>query len=515
MPALSEFLKGTVNESLTKILQPAGLIPGALLVLLNVGFVLPRASEEKVGVATAYSGINEGWQVVVAASLVLLVGFLLLSASGAVLDTLAGRTWRTSIVARLLRWVRCRRRSALAQRIKSVEASGARADIERLDDLLWRLRSRTAPAGRSSAPTALGDVLLGAEHGIKARYGLGLAALWEPLRASVAADDPAASAADDAKATLDLMANLTFALLLFVLEAVVVYTLFEDPRAVLLALGGLPIAYVAYRVTVAKAVSWCDAIDTTVALHAHELLEKLGIRNATSGADRRNLLDRASDFMLRDVADDALFGVPAAAGPDVTTSPNLTVEVHEREERSPATSDEPAAEQRASIAFNLFVTRAKHMTTWTTTGTLLFEDARLPRFRAKPDTAEDLIRGANAVTGDALRWAVIVVGGGTTTLSFRLDHWRIAVDQGLTVTVKTLTDPATRFLTVHNGTDADVEGALLRVFHVEDEVTHRVVARADLTPATPPREGRDRCFTLPKIQKDGTHRAVYALVKAD
>jgi hypothetical protein len=515
MPALAEFLKGTVNDSLTKILQPAGLIPGALFVLLNVGFVLPRAKTEKVGVATSYAELDGTWQVVVAAALVLAIGFLLLSASGSVLDTLAGRTWRTSIFGVFLRWVRKKRRNKLANRIAQVNDFGSGADIERLDELLWRQRTRTAPAGRLPAATALGDVLLAAEHGIKERYGLSVAALWEPLRASQKSDDPATTAAAESKATLDLMGNLTFVLVAFTLEAIVVYTLFDDPRAVLLALLGLPVAYVAYRVTVAKGISWCDAIDTAVALHAHELLGSLGIRKATGGADRRALLEQASDFMLRDVPDNELFGVAPAAGPGIITSADLTAAVHERATRSPATEVEPAGAHRASIAFDVFVNRAKTQTAWTTTGTLLFEDTRLPRLRAMPPGAEELALGVDATTCDALRWSVTVAGGSTTTLSFELDRWRVAVDGDLTVTVELLTGEATRFVTVSNATGAVVSGAVLRIFHTEDGVTHVVEPGAGLAPAVPPMDGHERRFTLPSMAVGATHLAVYALVEVD
>ena len=55
-PGLAEFLKGTVDDTLTKILKPAGVIPGGLLVLLNLAFVVPRLNDAEVGLAQAYRG---------------------------------------------------------------------------------------------------------------------------------------------------------------------------------------------------------------------------------------------------------------------------------------------------------------------------------------------------------------------------------------------------------------------------------------------------------------------------
>jgi hypothetical protein len=51
MPALAEFLKGTVKDTLTSLVQPPGLVPAAVLILLNLGMIAPRAKDEELGLA--------------------------------------------------------------------------------------------------------------------------------------------------------------------------------------------------------------------------------------------------------------------------------------------------------------------------------------------------------------------------------------------------------------------------------------------------------------------------------
>ena len=198
MPALTEFLKGTVKDTLTSLVQPPGLVPAAAFILLNLGVIGPRAKDEKLGLAEAYYGLDDAWQAVIVASLILVVGYVLLSASSMVLDTLSGRTWRTSLLATTLSSLRGYRRKNLVARIDKLELRPLQArDIERVDTLRWRLRTRFAPGKSRSAATGLGDVLLASEHGVKQRYGITVAALWEPLRVAVEPDDPAIKAAGD------------------------------------------------------------------------------------------------------------------------------------------------------------------------------------------------------------------------------------------------------------------------------------------------------------------------------
>ena len=243
-----------------------------------------------------------------------------MGASGAILDTLCGRTWRASLLAHALVWWRGKRQERLKARTKRSEGE----DLEPIEHLKWRLRTRFPQAG-TCTPTALGDVLLAYDQSVQERFGMRLAALWEPLRAVVASEDAAVKAAADEKSGVDLSANLAFAGALFIFEALVVFGLLGDWDAMLIAVAGLPVIYLAYRVTVTRALSWCDAIDTVVLLHRKALLEKAGLRTPATAAKQRDALRRLGGFLLRDGKADDLFDAPAAAAaPALTSSKNVT-----------------------------------------------------------------------------------------------------------------------------------------------------------------------------------------------
>jgi hypothetical protein len=92
-----------------------------------------------------------------------------------------------------------------------------------------------------------------------------------------------------------------------------VATLLEREGAVLASLLGLPLVYVAYRVTVTKAISWTDAIDTAVALHRDELLKEVGARTTAGAADQHAILEGLSEFMLHHHPADAMTQRPSPA----------------------------------------------------------------------------------------------------------------------------------------------------------------------------------------------------------
>jgi len=279
MSSLAEFLKGTVSDSLAKVLQPSGLLPGALLVLLNLAFVYPAARAEEVPVAISYAGLASGWQAVVLGTLVLGIGFLLLSASSVILDILSGRVWRSALSSWALRWLRDQQRDGLegrlrrAQNVQSKPLTAATVEI-----LEWERRTRFVPERRASTATTLGDVLVAAGDATNRRFGMRMTSLWEPLRASVARDNLAVAAADEEKAVMSLSGNLAFVLGFYVLEAAIVLALLRHWNDVLMSLLLLPVAYAAYRITVTKAISWTDAVDTVAALHRDELRRQMRLR---------------------------------------------------------------------------------------------------------------------------------------------------------------------------------------------------------------------------------------------
>ena len=456
MASLAEFLKGTVGDSLNKVLQPSGLLPGALLVLLNLGFVLPAATTEEVPVAVRLSELDSGWQAVVLGALILGVGFLVLSASNVVLDTLTGATWRPALVARVLRKARDMGRA----RLKARTTRDARRGDESTEQLDWHLHTRRAPAGQDSSSTALGDALLAAGDATSDRYGLRMATLWEPLRAALDRDNVAVTAADAEKAVLSLAGNLTFVLGIYAVESAVVLSLLHHWNDVLMSLLVLPVAYVAYRVTVVKAISWADAVDTVAALHRDTLRERLGMRKPRGFADAHRQFEQLSAFMPGTAAPgDDMFEASRA---DVEAPDGLLADLASAPARTPAAGVD-AREHCADVRCLLVATCAdaedhEH-------DEISVSDARVPHLRAVPagldDTRATLVPGSP----DALRGRFDGLGSGDTReRAFALPRWTVELSDRLTGRVE---EPDERRLEVAVTVPGDKEVAdgTLTLFH--------------------------------------------------
>lgn len=472
MPALADYLKGTLDDSLKAVVQPAGLIPGALFVLLNLAFVIPAADAREVAFVDAFSGLPNGSKIVVVAVLILLIGYLLLSSVGAVLDTLAGRSWNTSLLATVRCALRNWRRTRLTKRIEATPHD----DLEDKSDLEWRLQTRFANADDRCAPTALGDVLGAYDRSVQDRFGLRLAALWEPLRAVVKDDDPAATAVSNAKSSLDLTANLTFVGALFIFEAVVLFSLWDRPASVLLALAGLLLVYVAYEVTVARTVSWCDAIDTVLTLYVDDLLEKMGTRKTVSLADRREMLAKLSEFLLRKGPSDGIFEAPVPPAPTVTASDGIEVQTTVAARREPARAKDKCSVHRDLFDVVLIVSReARPGLLLSQPAVLVFSDPRLPRL-SDPATQEaatsEILHESGREAVERLVWRLSSLRPGEgRVVRFALDRWRLSIDSGLKLSVEYLESDDDVFnVTVYNDTDHEV-AATLRGFHCEDHTT--------------------------------------------
>jgi hypothetical protein len=296
MPVVVDFLKGTVSENLTKLVQPAGLVPATILVLLNLAFLYPAALADQVPVVKTFAGLKELWQLVVAAALIFSIGYLLLHAANWIIAVLAGQTWRASGLNWLLRMWQLRQRDRLEDRLRHARRAENKAALR------WELATRfptIEPVQRYIQPTRLGDTLVATQHVIRNRYGIDITALWSQMESSEAVKDaPAIAAVKDEKATLDLLANLVFVLMLFAVEAVVYFGYRERWDDVLTALLVLPLAYVAYRVADTSARSWGNAVEVTLDLHRDKMREELGLREHKSAADEHEFWERASRYYL-------------------------------------------------------------------------------------------------------------------------------------------------------------------------------------------------------------------------
>ncbi|HEV3001398.1 MAG TPA: hypothetical protein VGW75_11715 [Solirubrobacteraceae bacterium] len=471
MPALSELLKGTVADKLKQLIAPSGLIPAALFVLLTFAFVFPEAKQQGFTPAVEFYDLEAGgWQVAAITLLILIVGYILGSASSGVLDTLSGRTWSHSLLSQALSRWRSRRRDRLDAIIKAAQRTNR--PLERLSEAEWRRWTRFAPA--DSAPTSLGDVVRAAEHGTNTRYGISFASVWEPLRAALPDNDTAVKLVASEKDSLDLMAGLWLALTAFFVEATILFSLWGEPGKVLLSVLTLPPAFVAYRVTVAKTVSWTDAATNVIALHHDTLREKLKMREPRDTSERRELWAKASKFLLLGTGEPAQLFDPAPPTVRVRNSGNVDVD-------SSATTYTTSAEAFASspaagVCHSLIITPACDEATCDTTAQVLISDRRIDRITATPTlkqsgsgraTAEVLTDPSLSVVDTLLVNITGLKCSGSLSVHFDLPRWQLEVDRSLQLRVDEQPSGALQ-VTVSNPSSRDVQGATLKLFHVLD-----------------------------------------------
>ena len=459
-----------------------------------------------MGAATQFAALESGWQVVVIAALIMIIGYLILSASSSVLDTLAGRTWSGSLFELGGRTLRKSRRDALRKHLAEMrDRPGLGTEPEAR--AARRLRTRFAPHGtRPSASTELGDALIAADAGVEDRYGLRLAALWEPLRTVVDPEKPAAIAAADEKSSLDLMANLTFVFGLFGLEAVTLYSIWDRDGSVLLAASAIAIAYVCYRVTVTRALSWIDAINTVVVLYRDELLKEIGARDVLDEAGQKRVLSDLSAFVLFNSATKPIFEAEVA-GPELVCSANVSADLQDAVVDVPPGLG-PSPEVRQSIKYVLVVTRKPDG--WApVSAQILLGEPRLARMRdPRVDTAVGatgtVIQASGAGAADALLWQIDDLGRAEArTLVFELDRWRFAVDNGLQLTVEEDDRKPGHFdVEIFNPAVAAITGATLDVFHADDGRRRLLRIGEAITAETAGPRGRR--WTLATIPPDGS-----------
>jgi hypothetical protein len=433
MSVVADFLKGTVSESLTKLFQPAGVVPATIFVLLNLGFVYPAALEDEVGIAVAYSDLREFWQVVVVASLILSLGYLLLNAANWILDLLSGQISGLSELAYVLRKLQLRQHAVLQQRIDK------RRGGDNPSAGWYQMATRfptTDPVHQYIQPTRLGNALLATRDIISRRYGIDITTLWAQMEAVDGIKDaPALEGVKDEKATLDLLLNLTFVLAVFGLQAHVYFAIWEDWDAAVKSLLVLPLAYLVYRIAVNAARAWGNAVEVTLDLHRGDLRKELGIREPKDFADERRLWENARIVYLPgsrlEPAPD-LFRAVVPATADVTSAAPLEVE-RVRADLVDVSGESAGTEFLLRYVDYLFVVSGAKPAFYGPGADFLVDDRRIARVDTLPQAVTNGAIKAEASehasdVGTVLRWRVTGLSFGTSlTVGYRLPLWRLVV----------------------------------------------------------------------------------------
>lgn len=330
LPVISDFLQGTLTDSLKKPLQPAGLFAAAVFVLLNLVFVFSSLGDSGSRFASVFP--NDAWKLAVASVLVVVLAYLLLSLNTVILAAMTGESWRESLLLGRF-WCRWqgRKRDAMRLRIERMEQGGATvASNQARADMITSFS--TEP--EHIAPTALGNVLNATAGYLWEHYRIDMVALW-PHMETVVADLSGAALATrlgNAKGTLDFLLNLAVVLVAFAAEYLALQVGFPldmgQWSAVLWSALSLALAYLAYRVAVQAAGGWGNVVQMAFDLHRDDLRKALGLRAFASQADGRTVWERISRSLLwKDPVDDVFGGEPSHAGPSpsVTTSGNAAI----------------------------------------------------------------------------------------------------------------------------------------------------------------------------------------------
>jgi len=464
MPAIAAFLKGTVSESLTKLVQPAGLVPATFFVLLNLAFIYPTTLADDVGIAKSFSGLAGVWQTVVVAALIFAIGYLLLNSVNIVTEALSGENWQRSILYGPLVEVERIRRSRLERRLQDAGPEANQTEIR------WRLATHFPPRDTGTlylAPTRLGNVLAATQQTLNDRYGIDMASLWAPLEAAkVVKDSPALAAVKDERSTLDLLVNMIFILALFAVEGLAFFGLRRRWPEALLSLLVLPVAFIAYRVAVRAARTWGDSVIVAFDLHRDELRKALGLREPAGFADERMLWTAATGFYLPG-ADDVDAGEifdPTVATVTVTQPASLAVTTV-----SSAVVDvggEPESGQQRivlrAVNYVLLVARVGEAARFSDADVVV-SDTRVVAIADSdvPAAVRHGIAGARASSkmtdaGARVLWRVSRLGeGGSLTLDYALPLWLLTAEPAGSLPARAVIDGKNGFRLVFSAAPAN------------------------------------------------------------
>src|SRR5688572_4516956 len=167
VPAVSEFLKGGIGESVKKLVQPSAVVPATVFVILNLVFVYPTLESQGFAFTAEFKELDEAWKVAILGLISLLLGYLLLSFGASTLRLMTGELWRGSWLGAQLISSKRKARERLEKALRAEYMKANEAELSRLKWTLGRL-----PPGDYLLPTHLGNVLNGAAHSVYRRYGM-------------------------------------------------------------------------------------------------------------------------------------------------------------------------------------------------------------------------------------------------------------------------------------------------------------------------------------------------------
>lgn len=297
LPTVGELFKGTFDESLKKLVQPAAVVPAAVLVLLNALVVYPLGQSSGWSVAAAIADLDPAWQAALAAALTLVLGYLILNLSTSILRVATGELWAGTWLYSELAAYQTRRTDARLKELLEADQAGDKATASRL--LAQQARN---PDDAATAPTKLGNVLAGMTTSLYHRYGIDASALLPHLRAVMAKDEaPLGTQIDEEATALQVLLNVAAVLAFVALEALILHLLAGAWVGAALSVTMLPAAYLFYRAAVGRAESYADAVEAGFDLYRDDLATALGIELPSGNQEAIDKWKETVAWLARDV----------------------------------------------------------------------------------------------------------------------------------------------------------------------------------------------------------------------
>ncbi|MHB8595907.1 MAG: hypothetical protein ACYDER_03755 [Ktedonobacteraceae bacterium] len=363
LPAFSDFFGTTFTDNLGKFLQPTYIVISALFLLLNLLFIVPPLAAQNVMFASQLSSMDSNTKTIVGIAAILVVAYIFLSLNKVTLRIMTGEAWMFTLLGDVCIKLQKRRRDKL---MKASNISGVRGLAERLAFV-----TDFPEEDGYLEPTALGNVLNATASYIWQHYGIDMVALWPHMNTAIGTDSTLSSSVTNEKSTLDFLVNLSFILILFSLELLLMFLkTYQFGVRVLWVLLPLALSYAVYQTTVIQARTWGDVVQEAFDLHRKDLKTNLGLRDFTSQEDERQVWRKVSAWLLwGNPADDCFADQSAPATPTVTCSNNIKIAVQTMIVEASSNKQEFKQEQSTMFGFYQIFQYTQYMLFVSSTGT--------------------------------------------------------------------------------------------------------------------------------------------------
>jgi hypothetical protein len=304
-PEISDYLKSTLGNNISNLVQPDKLAAAAIFLLLNLGNIILNTGSFSTPDNPLHplfdtffkmDPILQGSADIV---IIIVLAYLLLSFNTAIMKAFTGEAWTETWPAGFFKNLQMRKRDRLMRESSQGETLSNNLAHQQLITGFAPDQTDARPTAIDIYPTALGNVQGATVSYIYNHYGIEMAALWPHMESVVEAADSALSKRiDNEKAALDFLVNMSFLSIVFAIELLVQFFILFSRTSLPWILLPIALAVITYQGAVLKARTWGDVVQVAFDMHRDDLRQKLGIRPFTSQEDERTVWKKVSNLLL-------------------------------------------------------------------------------------------------------------------------------------------------------------------------------------------------------------------------